>query len=326
MNSENLKLRKRKFRIHLALREHCKAMFVYFAILGFSALALGTYSKIFPKTPAVSTESSVSSLSIGFHSLYQSDSVGIFIMLGFAVSAALISMGSLYLAGIRDHDKDSIVSVTFIAADPPLKRFLDTALGRHQIFKNSIRNWPELQTAFIISSFVMVAVLVVNIFVWPLSLAVGHNPETLGQFWISLVDTFISSKLTVVPAIFAPVIGVYGYLKRDYADKWRYCSDLAYKVEQLHTSEDKRKAQLSLVVDLMNLDLWAKRSFCRFFYKEIRNLIQSSARPAEWKTLQQRRLRQHRLHYGEFEKLVNEQLHGVLETATTSENHLRKVS
>lgn len=313
---------KRKIRIQQAVGAHFLGFGFYFAIqLGVFALSV-LLSKNFHTSIRLFVAPESFEKALWLPNLYapvHNEVIGLLIMMSVPFCAAVASSWLLYCAGMQDKEKDRIVSVTLISTDSFMKSLLDALAGRHQIFKNSIRNWPELQAVYIFSMYVMASAFLVNAG-WLLSL-LGAEPLSLGNFWFTFAQELLGLKLLTLPAIAGPLMVIYAYLKKDYGDKWQYCADLQNKIEFSGPGVVGDRAHVALAIDLMNLDLWSKRSFCRFFFKEVRHAIQTSSESVDWKNKKMKQLGQHGLSASAIEELLNARLHGTLR----QETHLRKV-
>lgn len=231
------------------------------------------------------------------------EKVFILLIVGMSISSFLV-IRILKLAGNEDDEKDINPSLNLIASDNRLKIFLDTIFGRHQIFKNSHRNWPELQAAFAMLSLIITLTLLVQISWCVLYLFTDYNlpfPTFLTQAFRKYgtdSELAIKTPLSFISIYFA----IYVYIKKDYSDKWKYCADIYYKL----SAEANLKQNCALAVDILYLDLWAKRGFCRFFHDTV---VKAVKKRNDWDNDKKdnfiKNLSDHKVKSGELEEVLS---------------------
>lgn len=188
--------------------------------------------------------------------------------------ACSISGFVAWISGVLDRKRadraSMILAEDFQSGGSKTKHTIDFLFGRSQIFKNSVRGWIPFQ-AFIVTNNIFIfgalafgvvltfCAWITNLNRWDilndfLTDQLAKGQVVPGAFWISV--TYITTYLAVMLRI-----------NHDLHEKWKYCASLFN--EYLKNPENKR-LKAALAIDLLHLDLWARRSFGRFFKEELR--------------------------------------------------------
>lgn len=120
------------------------------------------------------------------------------------------------------------------------------------------------------SFFTVVAVLIVAFFCYGLLLVFFE------YIYFPPVVTRVSTESLVKYSIgfFSSVAGVHWHHRRVYASQWKYCADLYNEiikivVDNYKNEKIKNRLILALCIDLIDLDMWAHKSFSEMFKNEI---------------------------------------------------------
>jgi len=190
------------------------------------------------------------------------------------LALVLIWMALVCIAGWADDEKDRNPSLNLISSDNSLKQLIELIFLKHQVFKNSHRNWPEVQALCGVIVLGIMAIVSLEIY-WLAVFKIWGEHIPIDSFLLKSVHVF-GSKYKVASTLPASLLtiyfGIYVYIKKDYADKWKYCADSYYKISA-STPGSSLSSRCSLAIDVLYLDLWAKRGFCKFFSDTLNEVI-----------------------------------------------------
>lgn len=272
------KKNQRKERIDFAINREFKKLLLFpFLIVIFLKIAPPLIKPFLNPNGNAELSSNIYDTLIKKHDIGKDERNFMILLIGLGITS-LLAIQLLKLAGNEDDEKDVNPSINLISSDNRLKILLDTLFGRHQIFKNSHRNWPELQAAFAVLSSGLVFLILIQLSWAALFILSDYNSafpifltESLRKYGTDS-ELAIKAPLTIISIYFA----IYVYIKKDYADKWKYCADIYYK---LNSDNSNLKKRCTLAVDILYLDLWAKRGFCGFFKDTI---IKAAKNRKDW--------------------------------------------
>ena len=187
----------------------------------------------------------------------------------FLVGTFVLMIGCLMLPAWKDSWKHKPARV-YLKDDSPLsKRVVEGVFGRHQVFKNAKRGWLHLQAIFVSLSISLVAL---SVLLGTLNFANVFAHKTFDQATLAKYMDDGGALLGLVGVICSLVFVVYNRLHQEYSSKWLYCANLYHKIlEEGDPTKSVRGAALAL--DLLCMDLWAKRGFSKFFAETLDNAI-----------------------------------------------------
>ncbi|MCB0367860.1 MAG: hypothetical protein KDD45_00105 [Bdellovibrionales bacterium] len=169
-------------------------------------------------------------------------------------------------------------SIILKSSDGAFKKIMDSFLGRHQIFKNSPRNLSVFKSIYVFCNLGTLFIIILSSLISILGFLqiLGMNGLISGLFnfniHVSFVDLSKASFLFV-----SVVVAIYWRISKNYEERWKYCADKYYNLIKLEAStcksnyQDINNFEVSLAIDILQLDLWAKRGFEQFFKEALKN-------------------------------------------------------
>lgn len=126
----------------------------------------------------------------------------------------------------------------------------------------------------------MVSVLILGIFVmqvfWVMLYIFTDFDMAFADLLVATIRGNGSPQELVVKVpvvLFTLYFAIYLFIKRDYGEKWRYCA-AAYNSLFLNSKiKPPLNKRAALAIDVLYLDLWAKRGFCKFFHDTLFEIV-----------------------------------------------------
>lgn len=214
----------------------------------------------------------------------------------------LIAILSLVITGIADRTKDLSNSIVLDSGSGRIKYVVETLQGRHSIFKNSQRGWHHVQALFV-TCLVVLCLITLTLAFATIANCFAGSDFTVGKL--------LNQKMRETQTVFYAPAGflslwyvVYQRLLSDYSSKWLYCAGLYNKVlDDKETNRQFPAARISLALDLLYMDLWAKRAFAREFSLVLNHVIDDLNQEEAAKTRAQLQMR----------RFTEDQAHALLE-------------
>lgn len=209
----------------------------------------------------------------------------------FLFATALAALGSIALPGFLDPGKDQSASVVLVdTTDSKVKRLIDALFGKHSIFKNAYRGWLPSQALFITCNVILSLATGTLVLMFSMNVFAGTSMTVFALSKVLFVTPTVASS---VPLAFASLwYLVYQRIHAEFSSKWSHCSAIFHKcIERANTNEKFDQSRIALALDLLHMDLWAKRSFALEFSSVLRYALSLKASPDEYlKELDERRM------------------------------------
>lgn len=186
------------------------------------------------------------------------------------LASLTVAVCSLGVPGILESEKDHRDSVVLVDDFKFPKNIIETLAGKHSIFKNSYRNWLVLQALFVSNSVILLLATGTIFFM------ILCNGFLATQFNISSLLHKADLKLlqSLPLAIVSLWYLTYRQLHSDHMKKWLFCANVYNKsIEEKGTISEITTLRVALALEVLTLDLWAKRTFAWEFNFVLKSCI-----------------------------------------------------